>query len=145
MCRGGRIVPGVDVDTLRPIAEILAVAHVAQQLHVLLGRHRTTEAMADVMLSFATDINSALQTIVGHCDLLERGYPDPALQRDLATVGRQAQRIAELLEKMRSSANDRLRELAHSIEGAGIATQPEAYEPNEGSLNGAMFPVTLPS
>jgi GAF domain-containing protein len=120
-----------DVDTLRPIAEILAVAHVAQQLHVLLGRHRTTEAMADVMLSFATDINSALQTIVGHCDLLERGYPDPSLQRDLATVVRQAQRIADLLEKMRSSANDRLRELAHSIEGAGIPTSPEAYEPNE--------------
>ncbi len=120
-----------DVDTLRPIAEILAVAHVAQQLHVLLGRHRTTEAMADVMLSFATDINSALQTIVGHCDLLERGYPDPGLQRDLATVIRQAQRIADLLEKMRSSANDRLRELAHSIEGAGIPTSPEAYEPNE--------------
>jgi hypothetical protein len=120
-----------DVDTLRPIAEILAVAHVAQQLHVLLGRHRTTEAMADVILSFATDINSALQTIVGHCDLLERGYPDPGLQRDLATVVRQAQRIAELLEKMRSSANERLRDLAHSIEGAGIPTSPEAYEPNE--------------
>jgi GAF domain-containing protein len=120
-----------DVDTLRPIAEILAVAHVAQQLHVLLGRHRTTEAMADVMLSIATEINSALQTIVGHCDLLERGYPDPGLQRDLATVVRQAQRIAALLEKMRSSANERLREVAHSIEGTGIASSPEAYEPNE--------------
>jgi len=46
-------------------------------------------------------------------------------------VVRQAQRIADLLEKMRSSANDRLRELAHSIEGAGIPTSPEAYEPNE--------------
>ena len=120
-----------NVDTLRPIAEILAVAHVAQQLHVLLGRHRTTEAMADVMLSIAAEINSALQTIVGHCDLLERGYPDPGLQRDLATVVRQAQRIAGLLEKMRSSANDRLRELAHSMEGTGIPTSPEAYEPNE--------------
>src|SRR6185503_8825985 len=118
-----------DLDTLRPIAEILAVAHVAQQLHMLLGKSRTTEAMADVMLSIAAEINSALQTIVGHCDLLERGYPDPGLQRDLATVVRQAQRIADLLEKMRASANERLRELAHSIEGTGIATSPEAYEP----------------
>ena len=117
-----------DIETLRPIAEILAVAHVAQQLHILLGRYRTTEAMADVMLSIAAEINSALQTIVGHCDLMERGYQDPALKRDLGTVIRQSQRIAELLEKMRSSANERLRELAHSIEGTGIATSPETYE-----------------
>ena len=94
---------------------------------MLLGKHRTTEAMADVMLSIAAEINSALQIIVGHCDLLERGYPDPQLQRDLSTVVRQAQRIAELLEKMRTTANDRLKEVAHSIEGAGIPTSPEAY------------------
>jgi transcriptional regulator with GAF, ATPase, and Fis domain len=119
-----------DIETLRPIAEILAVAHVAQQLHMLLGKSRTTEAMADVMLSIAAEINSALQTIVGHCDLLERGYPDPGLQRDLSTVVRQAQRIAELLEKMRSAANERLKEVAHSIEGTGIPTSPEAYEPD---------------
>jgi transcriptional regulator with GAF, ATPase, and Fis domain len=120
-----------DIDTLRPIAEILAVAHVAQQLHMLLARHRTTEAMAEVMLSIAAEINSALQTIVGLCDLLERGYPEPSLQRDLATVIRQAQRISDLLEKMRSSANDRLKEVATSIEGTGIATSPESYEQNE--------------
>ena len=117
-----------DIDTLRPIAEILAVAHVAQQLHMLLGKYRTIETMADVMLSISAEINSALQTIIGHCDLLERGYPDPALQRDLATVIRQAQRIAELLEKMRASANERLKEVTHSIEGTSIPTSPEAYE-----------------
>ena len=120
-----------DIDTLRPIAEILAVAHVAQQLHMLLGKYRTIETMADVMLSIAAEINSALQTIIGHCDLLERGYPDPALQRDLSTVIHQAQRIAGLLEKMRASANERLREVTHSIEGTGIPTSPEAYEHNE--------------
>jgi GAF domain-containing protein len=125
--RQARSFQAPDIDTLRPIAEILAVAHVAQQLHMLLGKHRTTEAMADVMLSIAAEINSALQIIVGHCDLLERGYPDPQLQRDLSTVVRQAQRIAELLEKMRTTANDRLKEVAHSIEGAGIPTSPEAY------------------
>ena len=72
-----------DIDTPRPIAEILAVAHVAQQLHMLVGKYRTVETMFDVMLSIAAEINSALQTIIGHCDLLERGYPDPGLQRDL--------------------------------------------------------------
>jgi signal transduction histidine kinase len=116
------------IDTLRPIAEILAVAHVAQQLHMLLGKYRTIEVMADVMLSIAAEINSALQTIIGHCDLLERGYPDPGLQRDLATVIRQAQRIAELLEKMRTAAHDRLKEVTTTIEESGIPTSPEAYE-----------------
>jgi len=119
-----------DIDTLRPIAEILAVAHVAQQLHMLVGKYRTVETMSDVMLSIAAEINSALQTIIGHCDLLERGYPDPGLQRDLATVIRQAQRIAELLEKMRTAANERLKEVTHSMEGSGIPTSPEAFEQN---------------
>jgi len=116
------------VDALRPIAEILAVAHVAQQLHMLLGKYRTIEVMADVTLAIAAEINSALQTIIGHCDLLERGYPDPGLQRDLATVVRQAQRIAELLDKMRTMANDRLREVSTTIEETGIPTSPEAYQ-----------------
>jgi hypothetical protein len=128
--RSGAFEPS-DIDTLRPIAEILAVAHVAQQLHMLLGKYRTIETMADVMLSIAAEINSALQTIIGHCDLLERGYPDPGLQRDLATVIRQAQRIAGLLEKMRGAANDRLREVTDSMEGSGIPTSPEAYVQNE--------------
>ena len=117
-----------DIDTLRPIAEILAVAHVAQQLHMLLAKYRTIETMADVTLSVAAEINSALQTIIGHCDLLERGYPDQALHRDLSTVVVQAQRIAELLEKMRASANERLEEVAHTMAGSGIPTSPEAYE-----------------
>jgi signal transduction histidine kinase len=119
------------IETLRPIAEILAVAHVAQQLHMLVGKYCTIEAMSEVTLSIAAEINSALQTIIGHCDLLERGYPDPGLQRDLATVVRQAQRIAELLEKMRTAAHDRLKEVATTMEETGIPTSPEAYEQNQ--------------
>ena len=87
--------------TLQPIAEIFAVAVVAQQLQMALGKYRTMEAMSELTLSIAAEINSALQTIIGHCDLLERGYPDPSLQRDLATIVRQAQRIEALLAKMR--------------------------------------------
>ncbi|MGH9371135.1 MAG: GAF domain-containing protein [Vicinamibacterales bacterium] len=116
------------IDTLRPIAEILAVAHVAQRLHMLLGKYRTTEVMAEVMLSIAAEINSALQTIVGHCDLLERSYPDPTLQRDFTTIARQAQRISDLLETMRTTAHNRLQEVAHTMEETGIPTSPEDFE-----------------
>ena len=62
------------VDVLLPIAEILAVAYVAQQLQMALGKYRTMEAMSELTLSIAAEINSALQTIIGHCDLLEP-YP----------------------------------------------------------------------
>jgi GAF domain-containing protein len=118
--------------TLEPVAEILAVAHVAQQLQVTLGKYRSTEVMSEMTLAISVDINSALQTIIGHCDLLERGYPDPALQRDLATVIRQAQRIAELLEKLRASAQERMREVSHSVaEQGGIPSSPEGYGERE--------------
>ena len=112
---------------LQGIAEILAVAVTAQQLQIALGRQRSTEAMSEMTLTIATEINSALQTIIGHCDLLERGYPDPDLQRDLATVVRQAQRIQDLLEKMRVAAAERLREVEAATLQAGIPSSPEAF------------------
>jgi nitrogen-specific signal transduction histidine kinase len=91
--------------------------------------------MAELTLSTANDINSALQTIIGHCDLLEREHPDPALQRDLATVIRQAQRIADLLDKMRSAATERLRQTAASVGDAGIPASPEALPINDERLS----------
>lgn len=119
------------VDALLPIAEIFAVAYVAQHLQVALGKYQTMEAMSELTLSIASEINSALQTIIGHCDLLERGYPDPDLQRDLATVVRQAQRIATLLERMRIAAQDRLKEMADAVNQGGIPSSPEAYNKAE--------------
>lgn len=110
---------------LEPIAEILAVAYVAQQLQQALARFRTMEAMAELTLSIASEIQSALQTIIGHCDLLERGYPDPALQRDVAVLTRQAQRIQDLLENMRTAAQERLREVAEQVQG-GVPSSAEA-------------------
>ena len=107
-------------EALQPIAEILAVAWVAQQLHVTLGRHRTMEAMSDMTLAVAAEINSALQTIIGHCDLLERGQTDAGVQRDLQTIMGQAQRIAGLLDKMRTAANERLREVAATMSQEGV-------------------------
>lgn len=103
------------VDLLLPIAEIFAVAHLAQQLQIALGKYRSMEAMSELTLSIAAEINSALQTIIGHCDLIERGYPDPDLHRDLATVVHQAQRVSALLDKMRGAANARLKEVADTL------------------------------
>lgn len=116
------------VQVLEPIAEIFAVAYVAQQLQMGLGKYRTMETMSELTLSIAAEINSALQTIVGHCDLLERGYPDPALHRDVATITRQAQRIAGLLEKMRAAAQERMKEVAESVNLNAIPSSPEAFD-----------------
>jgi transcriptional regulator with GAF, ATPase, and Fis domain len=115
------------IDILQPIAEIFAVAHVAQQLHVAVGKYHSMEAMSELTLSIATEINSALQTIIGHCDLLSRGYPDPVLQQDLGTVVHQAQRISGLLDKMRAAANERMREVAETVSQGGIPSSPEAF------------------
>jgi GAF domain-containing protein len=116
------------VSAIQPIAEIFAVAVIAQQLQISLGKYRSMEAMSEMTLSIAAEINSALQTIIGHCDLLERGYPDPGLQRDLATVVRQAQRIEELLVKMRTAAHERMREVEAAVTDAGIPSSPEEFD-----------------
>jgi GAF domain-containing protein len=113
------------IEALQPIAEILAVAWVAQQLHMTLGKHRTMEVMSDMTLAVAAEINSALQTIIGHCDLLERGQSDPALQRDLRTITGQAQRIADLLDKMRSAANLRLKEMNERMTDEGVGANAD--------------------
>ena len=115
------------VSAIQPIAEIFAVAVIAQQLQVALGKYRSMEAMSEMTLAIATEINSALQTIIGHCDLLERGYADPNLQRDLAMIVRQAQRIEGLLAKMRAAANERMKEVEAAVTEAGIPSSPEAF------------------
>jgi nitrogen-specific signal transduction histidine kinase len=124
------------IASIQPIAEIFAVAVIAQQLQISLGKYRTMEAMAELTLSIAADINSALQTIIGHCDLLEHTYPDPELQGDLAVVVRQAQRIEQLLQKMRAAAQERMKEVAASVAATdpGIPSSPEGF--------GALFDET---
>jgi GAF domain-containing protein len=112
-------------DALQPIAEILAVAWVAQQLHMTVGKHRTMEVMSELTLSVAAEINSALQTIVGHCDLLERESKDASLRQDVQTIKVQAERITDLLDKMRGAANERMREMADTMNQEGIPTSPE--------------------
>lgn len=112
------------VAALQPVTEIFAMAYVAQQLQLSLAKHRTMESMTELTLSVSTEINSALQTIIGQCDLLERQPLDAGMQRDLATVVRQAQRISALLDKMRSASRDRLLRAAETIQGLP-ASHPE--------------------
>jgi GAF domain-containing protein len=116
-----------DVQVLLPIAELLAVAHVAQRLHVALGKYRMMEAMSELTLSVSAEINGALQTIIGQCNLLERSLPDTAGRRDVATIVGQAQRISSLLEKMRSAAHNRLQQVSDAVDLDGIPSSPEAY------------------
>ncbi len=113
------------IGAIGSVAEILAVGILAQQLQVALGKYRTMETMADLTLSISNEINGAVQAIIGHCDVLEREQRDPALQRDLALVIGQAQRISDLLEKMRLTTQDRLREVAATVHDAGIPSSPE--------------------
>ncbi len=131
LSRRSRAFQPAQMAVLEPIAEILAVAHVAQQLQTALARHRAMETMSELTLTTAAEINGSLQAIAGHCDLLGRGYPDPALQRDLATITRHAHRIAQLLEKMRVMADERLREAVASLPEGTIPTSPEAYADRE--------------
>lgn len=121
------------IEALRPITEILAVAILAQQWQVSLTKYRTMEAAADITLGVANEINSALQAIIGRCNVLEREHPgSPALQRDLTTVVRQAQRISELLEKMRHATQERLVEAAARVSEARIPSSPEEIEDEPG-------------
>jgi GAF domain-containing protein len=108
------------LEPLQAIAEILAVTWVAQQLQMRLGKYQTMEVMSEATLSIAAEINSALQTIVGHCDILMRAHLDAGVERDLRTIVRQAQRISELLEKMRTTAHDRLKEASRSRYQGGV-------------------------
>lgn len=114
------------VQALLPVTEIFAVAYVAQQLQLAVTRQRTMETMTELTLGVANEINGALQAIIGHCDLLERMYPDPNLQRDLALVVRQAQRISTLLDRMRTASNERLNEAAATVK-QGIPSSPEGF------------------
>ncbi len=115
------------IEAMNPIAEILAVGILAQQLQVALGKYRTMETMAELTLSISNEINGAVQAIVGQCDLLEHSTSDPTLLRDLAVVIRQAQRISDLLEKMRHTTQERLREVAATVSDAGVPSSPNGF------------------
>lgn len=112
-------------DAMQPMAEVLAFAFVAQQQHAALQRYRSMETLAEVSLSLSTDINSALQAIIGQCGVLEAIQPDNAA--DVKVIISQADRIATLLERMRTAAQERLRDAAAPISQGGIPASPEEF------------------
>ena len=82
--------------------------------------------MSELTLSVAAEINSALQTIIGHCDLIGRGqHRCRRCSAILQTIMGQAQRIAGLLDKMRSAANERLRETTRHDHARRIAAESD--------------------
>jgi transcriptional regulator with GAF, ATPase, and Fis domain len=115
-------------DALQPLAEVLAFAFVVEQQHTALAKFRTMETLAEMSLALAADINSALQTIVGQGGLLQHTRPEIAADVDVIMV--QAERIGDLLDRMRNAADDRLRE-ASAVMGAGIPSSPEAFVEQE--------------
>ena len=102
-------------EPVQSIVEILAVAWLVQQLQLSLGRFRTMEVMTEVTLSIAAEINSALQTVIGHCELMRKEYAGERLARDLDTVVSQSQRIVGLLERMRATPHERLQDVAATV------------------------------
>jgi GAF domain-containing protein len=97
-------------DTLQPLAEILAFAHVAQHQHLALDRYRTMESTAEMTLAVAADINSSLQVIAGHCGVLQKEHPGAAAGIEI--IATQTERISTLLDRMRRATDERLREAA---------------------------------
>jgi transcriptional regulator with GAF, ATPase, and Fis domain len=95
---------GAHVERLQPLAEMFAVTAVAQSLLAAATHQRTLRALAELTVGVATEINNALQTIVGHCQVLQREYPDVEFQRDIGAIVRQAQRISSLLERIRQAS-----------------------------------------
>lgn len=116
-------------DAMQPMAEVLAFAFVAQQQHAALQRYRSMETLAEVSLSLSTDINSALQAIIGQCGVLETVQPDSA--DDVKVIISQADRIGTLLERMRTAAQERLRDAVAPVSQGGIPASPEEFADDE--------------
>jgi len=112
-------------DAMQPMAEVLAFAFIAQQQHAALQRYRSMDTLAEMSLTLSTDVNSALQSIIGQCGVLEALRPDSA--DDVRVILSQADRIATLLERMRTAAQDRLRDTASPSPSATIPASPEEF------------------
>lgn len=111
-------------DAMQPMAEVLAFAFVAQQQYAALEHFRGMETLAEVSLSVATDINGALQAIIGQCGVIAALRPDTA--EDVDVITGQADRIMRLLDRMRTAAQERLKE-ASARHTEGIPASPEEF------------------
>lgn len=113
---------------MQPMADVLAFAFVAQQQHTALQQYRGMETLAEVSLSVSTDINSALQAIIGQCGVIGATTPDVAA--DIDVIIQQADRITTLLDRVRTTAQERLRDASPTASGA-IPASPEEIATEE--------------
>lgn len=116
-------------NAMQPMAEVLAFAFVAQQQHTALQHYRAMETLAEVSLSVSTDINSALQGIIGQCGII--GATTPSVAAEVDIIINQADRISTLLERVRTTAQERLRDAAAPIHSGAIPASPEEIATEE--------------
>ena len=116
-------------DALQPMAEVLAFAFVAQQQHTALQHYRAMETLAEVSLSVSTDINSALQAIIGQCGVI--GATTPSVAAEVEVIINKADRISSLLERVRTTAQERLRDAAAPAHSGAIPASPEEIASEE--------------
>ncbi len=89
-----------DVQSLVPVAEALGTAYAARRLVTSATRHQAAEDIAALILLQVSDINGAVQAIVGQCELMLQECADPAIQRDATLMLRQGRRISDALAKL---------------------------------------------
>lgn len=116
-------------QALQPMAEVLAFAFVAQQQHTALQQYRGMETLAEVSLAVSTDINSALQAIIGQCGVI--GATTPGVEADVDVIIHQADRIKTLLDRVRITAQERLRDAASPLYANAIPASPEEIATEE--------------
>ena len=109
-------------DAMQPLAEVLAFAYAAEQQRLALAKFRTMETLAEMSVGLSADINSALQAILGQSGVLQRVHPEMSAELDV--IVQQAERVSDLLERLRSAADDHLHDTGA---GPGIPSSPEAF------------------
>lgn len=114
-------------DVMQPLAEVLAFAFVTQQQQHALEKFQMMESMSDTTFALASEVNGALQGVIGEASILRRQHPD--LGPGLDEVIRHAERTLALLERMRAAAHERLGETSLT---AAIPASPEAFGQDEG-------------
>ncbi len=113
-------------EAIQPLAEVLAFAFVTQHQFHALEKFETVEGLSETALGVASDINSALQAIVGEGALLQSQHPE--LAANVGPILEQAERIEGLVERMRTAARER-----HDRVGAAgaIPASPESISQDE--------------
>lgn len=89
-----------DLDTLTPVAEVLAVAHGNRRRVNALVRHEMANELSELTFAFANDMSGAVQAIIGRCELLAHESKDPAIERELGGMLQQARRLRDILTTM---------------------------------------------